>query len=447
MLIECPDYSLTALKLLEENGFSAYFVGGCVRDGVIGSVPFDWDVTTSALPEETQKVFEAYRTIPTGLKHGTVTVLIDGHPIEITTMRIDGEYNDNRRPDSVRFTDSIEKDLSRRDFTVNAMAYSHRTGIIDPFGGMKDIESKTIRCVGDPNKRFNEDALRILRALRFASVLGFEIESKTAESIHRNAPLLSNIANERIRVELLKLLCGKNAEKILLDFKDIIFGIIPELKPLDGFEQHSQYHIYDVWTHTVKVVAASENVPVMRFAALLHDVAKPEMFRIYPDGTGHFKGHPQRGAEKSREIMKRLRFSNADIERVCHTIYLHDDFREMKESGAKTQLIKMCSEHGVEFVRSSIKLVRADAQGKHPSFIDEEFERTDIAEKLLEEITEENVCLNVGDLKINGNDIVALGFEGREISGCLEHLLEKVMSGEIQNERSRLLSEAEKLKK
>ncbi|MBP9988859.1 MAG: hypothetical protein KBT46_05100, partial [Ruminococcus sp.] len=239
MKTNCPDFINTAFKLLEESGFEAYAVGGCIRDSIMNKSPNDWDMTTSAKPEQIISVFSDYRTIPTGINHGTVTVLFDKNPVEITTMRIDGKYTDNRRPEKVFYTDKIEEDLSRRDFTVNAIAYNPRLGIIDPFKGCRDIKNKIITCVGNPDRRFNEDALRIIRALRFASTLSFEIEKNTADSIVKNKHLLNNIANERIRVELIKLLCGDNAEKILLDYKDIIFLIIPELSQTYGFEQHT----------------------------------------------------------------------------------------------------------------------------------------------------------------------------------------------------------------
>lgn len=446
MEIICPSYADTAIRLLEESGFKAFVVGGCVRDSIMGRVPGDWDMTTSAKPEETMEVFKNFRTIPTGLKHGTVTVLIEGQPLEITTMRIDGEYTDSRRPDSVSFTEDICKDLSRRDFTVNAMAYNPDTGIVDPFGGQDDIKNRIIRCVGSPDKRFSEDALRIIRALRFASVLDFSIEKGTADSIMQNYPLLDNVARERVRVELLKLLTGKGAEKILDDFKEVIFSVIPELRAEDGFLQHTPYHIHDVWKHTVKVVGAIENTPIMRFAALLHDVSKPECLRIDENGTGHFKGHTRLGAEKAKEIMKRLRFSNAEIEEVYHIIYLHDDFHKVQEDGAKRMLVRMCSEHSVKYVRESLKLVRADAAGKNPQFSPIEISRCDTAEQLLDEIEAENICMRIADLKINGNHLKDLGMSGREISETMRLLLDKVMDGEIKNDTKELIEAAEKIK-
>ena len=441
--IICPSYVNTALELLKKSGFKAYIVGGCVRDKLMGREPDDWDMTTSSLPEETLEVFKNFRTIPTGLKHGTVTVLIDGHPLEITTMRIDGEYHDSRRPDNVEFTDKITSDLSRRDFTVNAIAYNPEDGIIDPFGGEADIKKKTIRCVGNPDKRFGEDALRIIRALRFSSVLGFDIDSATSESIMRNHELMQNVAVERIRVELVKLLTGINVEKILTDYKEVIFGIIPELRAEDGFQQLSKYHIYDVWTHNVKVVGAIKNEPVFRVAALLHDVAKPDCFKIDENGVGHFKGHAPCGAVKAREIMKRLRFSNAEISTVCNIIALHYD----RPDGIKSHLARLCSEYSVEDVRNTLKLIKADAAGKNPDYYEIETARCRKAEEQLGEIETDGTPLSVGELKINGNDLISVGYRGRAIKDTLENLLNSVIDGMLGNNRSELLAEAKKIKK
>lgn len=441
MKIKCPDYILTAIKKLEDSGFEAYAVGGCVRDSIMGKEPHDWDMTTSALPEQILKVFCEYHTIPTGIKHGTVTVMIDGFPIEITTMRIDGEYLDNRRPESVEFTDRITEDLSRRDFTVNAMAYSPQRGTVDIFGGQKDLENGIIRCVGNPDKRFNEDALRILRALRFASVLGFEIDAETSESLIKNKKLLQNIASERIRVELLKLLCGKNVEKILTDYSEVIFEIIPELKPLYGFDQRTKYHVYDIWTHTVKAVASSKNEPNLRMIALLHDIGKPEKFTVDENGAGHFRGHPAVSEEIAREILKRLRFSNKDIEYICKIIALHD----LHSNGSKLQLKRWCSKDSVEIMLDTLDMMRADAAAKNPHFLSTSLELYDKCENILNEIKEEDACLKLADLEVDGNDIVSLGAKGREIGDTLSSLLEKVIAGETENERSALITEAQNI--
>lgn len=433
----------TALELLEKSGFKAFAVGGCVRDVIMGREPNDWDMTTSALPEETMEVFKDFRTIPTGLKHGTVTVLIEGQPLEITTMRIDGEYRDSRRPDSVSFTGEITMDLSRRDFTVNAMAYNHTDGLVDPFGGQKDIESGTIRCVGDPDKRFGEDALRIIRALRFASVLGFDIDGKTSESIMKNHMQMQNIASERIRVELVKLLSGKNVEKILTEYKEVIFGIIPELKACDGFPQKTPYHIYDVWNHTVKVVSAVRNEPAFRVAALLHDIAKPECLKYDENGIAHFKGHDVKGAETAKEIMQRLHFSNAEINAVHGMILLHDK----RPDGIRSHLARLCSEHSAEAVENALELLIADAAGKQPDYYAVEHARYITAKKQLEEIKSEGTPLKTQELNINGNDLQALGFRGKEIREVLERLLSDVIDGFAENEKDDLTERAKYFKK
>lgn len=435
MIIKCPEYVNKAFRLLEESGFTAYAVGGCIRDSIMGKQPNDWDMTTSSAPEETMEVFKDFRVIPTGLKHGTITVIIDGVHIEITTMRIDGEYHDNRRPDKVEFTADIVKDLSRRDFTVNAMAYNHTSGLIDPFGGKKDIDKKVIRCVGEPDKRFNEDALRIIRALRFASVLNFSIEPETADSIRRNSPLLNNVANERIRVELVKLLQGVGIEKILTEFKDIIFTIIPELKKLEGFPQKTPYHIYDVWTHTVKAVAGVKNMPELKVAALLHDIGKPQKFYLDENGTAHFKGHPELSAEISVDILRRLRFSNADIDIISKIITLHDT----RPDGNKTKIARLCSKYSAETVRLTLELMRGDAAGKNPEYYKRDIESYELAERQIEEIESSSLCLTISDLAVSGDDIKALGFRGKEIGTVLNKLLLLTLEEKIANKKEDLI--------
>ena len=434
MKITCPDRIVKAIDLLEKSGYSAYAVGGCVRDSVMGREPNDWDMTSSATPDEIQRTFSGFRTVPTGIKHGTVTVIIDGKPIEITTMRVDGEYSDNRHPETVRFTKRIEDDLGRRDFTVNAMAYNPKSGIVDPYGGMNDIENRIIRCVGDADTRFNEDALRILRAVRFASTLGFDIEKSTSDSVLANRRLLENISNERIRVELIKLLCGTDVEKILLGYKDLIFEIIPELAPTDGFSQHTPFHIYDVWTHTVKVVANIEPESDFRVAALLHDIEKPSMFRIDSDGIGHFKGHPQKGAETAEKILRRLRFSNAEIHRITTIIRLHDE----RPDGDIHHLARLCSVYGIDRADDTLKLIIADAHGKNPLVLDKEIGSVRTAQRQIDFLRKSHACLSTAELNINGNDIMALGIDRTQIRDTLQFLLENVIDEKIENKKAAL---------
>ena len=286
----------TALARLHDAGYEAYIVGGCVRDRIMGREPKDYDITTSALPEQTAAVFAGERIIETGMKHGTVTVLLDGEPLEITTFRIDGTYSDSRHPDAVTFTPSLREDLARRDFTMNAMAYSSETGLVDPFGGQADIAAKYIRCVGDPDLRFREDALRILRALRFSSVLGFPIEPETDGAARYLCLLLKKISAERVFSELKQLLCGPDVRRVLLDYAGVLGAVLPEILPMQGFDQRNPHHCYDILEHTAAAVEAMPPEPALRLAALLHDVGKPECFFTDEDGVGHFYGHPKAGA-------------------------------------------------------------------------------------------------------------------------------------------------------
>lgn len=432
--IKIPEYALIAMKELQKNGFDSFVVGGCVRDSLMGKTAHDWDMTTSAEPEETLRVFRNFRTIPTGIKHGTVTVLIDKQPLEITTFRIDGDYKDNRRPDSVRFTRNIENDLSRRDFTINAIAYNEKSGIIDLFGGLEDIKNKIIRSVGDPDRRFNEDALRIMRALRFSATLGFEIEAKTAESIKKNKHLLKNIASERIRVELEKLLLGDYSEKILLDFSDVIFEIIPELKSTQNTSKNCPYHIYNVYEHIVKSVALSEKNKYIRLAMLLHDIAKPDVKTTDKNGQDHFKGHAPISADIAYKILKRLRFDNKTVNLVTKLILHHDD----RLYNSPQNIKKHASKHGFPFLYLLDRVSRADILAQNPKMSDRLF----ICDKYISELKnleKETPCLKISDLKIDGNDLIKLGFSGKEIGQNLEFLLDKVIKNEVENEKEKLI--------
>ncbi|MBQ3562784.1 MAG: tRNA nucleotidyltransferase, partial [Clostridia bacterium] len=281
-----------ALNKLIAAGYEAFIVGGCIRDILRQKAPSDYDITTSAEPEQTKAVFEGEKIIETGLKHGTVTLLKDGMPLEITTYRIDGAYADNRRPTSVQFTKSLTEDLARRDFTINAMAFSKKTGIVDPFGGEADLQNKIIRSVGDADRRFNEDALRLMRAIRFASVLGFKIEEKTKISIFKNKNLLKNISSERIAAELVKLLCGKNAKQIIIDYFEVLEVILPEISQMKNFNQNNPHHIYPLLEHTAIAVENTPAEPPLRLAMLLHDCGKPDALTIDERGVSHFYGHP-----------------------------------------------------------------------------------------------------------------------------------------------------------
>ena len=309
--MDIPNNANLILKALCESGYEAYFVGGCVRDFLMNRPCNDFDITTSAQPLEIEEALsrKGIRYFETGLKHGTVTAVLDGEAFEITTYRTDGEYLDARHPENVVFVSDLSEDLSRRDFSINALAYNAKDGIVDKFGGIDDIKNGIIRTVGNPDKRFNEDALRIMRALRFASTLGFEIESETAVSVHKNAELLKNISAERIYSELMKLLLGVNCEKILLEFKDVIGVIIPELIPCFSCEQNTKWHLYDVYTHIVKSVECCENKDYLRLAVLLHDIGKPQCKTTDSKGVDHFFGHPQKSVEIASQVLRRLKVS------------------------------------------------------------------------------------------------------------------------------------------
>jgi tRNA nucleotidyltransferase (CCA-adding enzyme) len=430
-----PKPAEKALSILYNNGYEAYIVGGCVRDSIMGKKPNDWDITTSALPDEAENLFAAYRIIKTGLKHGTVTALIDGMPIEITTYRIDGEYSDHRRPDRVKYTKKIKEDLCRRDFTVNALAYSPNVGIIDYFGGIDDINSKTIRCVGEPDKRFSEDALRILRAIRFSSVLGFSIDKCTSDSMHNNKELLKYISAERISIELKSLLCGQNVLEVLKKYSDIIGQIIPEILPMIGFNQNNPYHVYDVWEHTAIAVSCIEPDPVLRLTMLLHDIGKPICYFIDKKGIGHFYGHPQKSEELANAVLTRLRFDNNTKLQICTLVKNHD----IKIEFDKKAIIRLLCDFGEKTIRQLLKVKRADCKAQNPNLI-YRLKDIDKLESMVDEIIKEGQCFRIKDLAVNGNDLINDGIkEGIEVGKILKFLLDAVINGRCENKRESLM--------
>lgn len=428
-----------ALERLESAGHAAYLAGGCVRDLFRDVPPHDYDLTTDALPEETMQVFSGFPVIPTGLKHGTVTVLLGGLPLEITTFRTDGTYSDGRRPDSVRFSRTIEEDLRRRDFTVNAMAWSPTRGLTDPYGGREDLQNRMLRCVGVPEERFTEDALRILRGARFASCLGFALEEETERAMLRLTPALAKVSAERISAEFLRLLCGKDAERVLLRYRELMAFFLPELRPCFDFEQHTRHHCYDVYTHTVKVVAAVPPEPTLRLAALFHDVAKPSCF-VLREGKGHFPGHPEQGAAVSETVLRRLRVEKKRIREVSLLIRMHDAYLKRSPAEGAPDLLRALP---AALVSPLLDLMEADAKAKadpkasldHVRALREEAER----------LQAQNPCLSLGDLAIRGDDLLAMGIpSGPEMGKLLRELLEQVSRGEVENTREALLSAAKK---
>lgn len=428
-----PQEVKSVLAALEAAGHQAYLVGGCVRDLLRGVTPHDYDAATSARPEEVLALFEGF-AIPTGLQHGTVTVRCGVERVEVTTFRADGAYTDHRRPDSVTFSDSLEEDLRRRDFTVNAMAMDLRGQVYDFHGGQADLEAGVIRCVGEPEQRFGEDALRILRGLRFASVLGFTIEEKTASAMERCAQLLGYIAHERICEEMTKLLMGDGAAEILLRFPQIFGVFLPEILPCVGFNQNNYHHLYDVWEHTVHSVAAAPKDAVLRWTMLLHDLAKPACFTVDGDGVGHFYGHDELGAELAAQITHRLRFDKKTASRVELLIARHMRQIEPAEKAVGRALRQL----GEEAFRQLLAVKRADASACHPDFA-WQTQRLDEVEAVLESLLAEDACFTLRDLAVDGHDLMALGLRGREIGRTLDALLTRVAEGELSNEKDVLL--------
>ena len=435
MNITIPQEVNIILTRLKEAGFEAFCVGGAVRDSIMGIAPGDWDITTSALPEETRGVFSDFKTIDTGIKHGTLTVIIDHKPYEITTYRIDGEYGDNRHPESVAFTRNIEDDLARRDFTVNAIAYNPDDGIVDPYGGQSDIYNSIIKTVGDPDRRFNEDGLRIMRALRFSSVLGFPIEQETADAIHRNRELLKNISAERINIELTKLLCGKNVFNILMEYPDVLSVIIPEIAPAVGFTQYGKKHAYDVWEHICHTVDTIPDDRILRLTMLLHDLGKVPTHKLNDKGDSTFKNHAFVGGEMAREILTRLKLDKKTINRVSFLVGCHD----FEPPESKLELKKHLKTKTPEDIRTLLVIKKSDRGALSESYRDIS-EGTALTLKWLSEIEANNECCTISQLAVNGNDLLEKGYKGEEIGNVLDTLLDAVIEEKIPNTKSALLT-------
>lgn len=442
MTMDMPKNVDTAINLLQSAGFEAYAVGGCVRDSLLGKTPNDWDITTSAKPEDMKSVFADFHCIDTGIKHGTVTVVIDGEPLEITTFRLDGEYEDNRHPKSVTFTSNLGADLGRRDFTVNAMAYSKKTGTVDLFGGQNDLKNKIIRCVGDPDRRFNEDALRILRALRFASALDFEIEEKTEQSLLKNRALLGNISEERIAKELLKLVCGKGAKRILTDFAPVLFEILPELQPMYKSSHDNPHHCYDIYEHTLIAVESIDPEPTLRFAMLLHDCGKPAVKKFDENGVAHFYGHQRISAEISAQILARLKVSNKFRDEILFLVSNHDRW-ELYENTEK--MPRYLSKFGLDGVLKLLKVMRADVLAQSPEYRYRLDQIAD-AEEIAKNLAAQKPCLSLRELQINGRTLMDIGIpQGRKLGAVLAQLLDEVIDGVTKNTQEALTTRAREI--
>lgn len=435
MKIQLPEKVNTIIQTLQEHGYEAYAVGGCVRDSLLGREPGDWDITTSASPDETKKLFA--RTVDTGIEHGTVTVLLGKEGFEVTTYRIDGKYEDSRHPTEVIFTRNLREDLLRRDFTINAMAYNDTEGIVDIFGGMDDLKRKIIRCVGNARERFGEDALRIMRGVRFAAQLGFSLEKETKEAMTELAPTLEKISAERIQTELVKLLVSDSPELIREAYHlGVTAVILPEFDEMMRTGQETKYHRYDVGEHTVQAVC---NVPpdkVLRLTMLFHDVAKPEMKTVDADGTAHFKGHDIRGEQKAKEILRRLKFDNDTIHKVTKLVRWHD-YRMPAE---KKNVRKAMSKISAELFPMYLLVKRADILAHSMYRREEELENLSGLQKCYEEIVADHECVSLKQLAVTGTDLIGIGMKpGKQIGEVLNELLRIVLEYPEFNNKEHLL--------
>lgn len=416
------------LDKLYENGYDAYIVGGAVRDMLMQKPAHDYDITTSASPYEVERVFSGHRVVETGIKHGTVTVIVDGMPVEITAFRLESAYSDGRHPDSVTFSKDVKDDLCRRDLTINAVAYSKQKGCVDLFGGVSDIENRIIRCVGDPDERFAEDHLRLLRAMRFSAVLGFTIEEKTKESIHKNRKYIQTVSYERVFAELCKLLCGINAKEILHEYSDVIFLLIPELAVQKGCEREYGDGGYDLYEHTVNCISYTEPLLHLRLAALLHDTVKP---------SGADNADTLRIRDTvAANVLSRLRCSTALSDTVCRIIKYCD---EQINGEDKVSVKRFASKAGIKTAKDVIKLKRADILSEDPRYYSR-LSDLNTAYDVICEAEENGVVLNVRDLAINGADIISLGVKrGPQVGELLRAALDAVISDKVGNEREPLL--------
>ncbi|NLL78371.1 MAG: CCA tRNA nucleotidyltransferase [Clostridiales bacterium] len=438
MTIQLPEKVKIILDTLHQAGYEGYAVGGCVRDSILGRIPDDWDITTSAKPEQVKELFR--RTIDTGIKHGTVTVLLEREGFEVTTYRIDGEYEDSRHPKEVTFTANLEEDLKRRDFTINAMAYNEEEGIIDLFDGMGDIESGVIRAVGVAKERFTEDALRIMRAVRFAAQLGYQIEEETEQAITELAPNLVHISAERIQVELVKLMVSPHPDKLRVMYDTGVTKVIlPEFDRMMETEQNNPHHCYNVGEHTLHSLLFVEADKVLRLSMLFHDMGKPETKTTDEDGIDHFHGHAQIGAERSRQILRRLKFDNDTIARVSRTVLYHDYKMALTAKSVRRGIYKV----GEDIFANLFAVKYADVCAQSGFMRAQKLEELVRLKEIYAQIQEEKQCVSLKELAINGSDLIAHGMKpGKEIGNVLAELLDAVLEEPELNTADQLLSRA-----
>lgn len=433
--ITLPDYVQQVLDCLTTAGYEAFVVGGCVRDSLLGRVPGDWDITTSALPDEVKSLFP--RTIETGIQHGTVTVLQEGWALEITTYRTEGAYLDFRKPSEVAFTRNLAEDLRRRDFTMNAIAYNSSEGIVDPFGGRQDIKDGIIRCVGIADERFGEDALRMLRAVRFACQLDFALETDTEASIRKNAPLITRISRERVRDELNKMLLSDHPLRFLqLEETGLLKHVLPEFSACLYVEQNNPYHLYTAGEHCIRAAANTRKDPLLRWTLLLHDIGKLYTKTTDPDGIDHFYGHPDKSAVLAGKILRGLRMDSKFIERVCLLILHHD-----RQLGDSEKSVRKCVRSvGEELFPLLLEVKEADISAQMPEHPPRRLMELGRIVSLFEHIKREEQCVSLRQLALNGRDLLEAGFpEGRAIGRILDRLLDRVIEQPELNRKDILL--------
>lgn len=435
MQIRLPEKVHNIINTLEEAGFEAYAVGGCVRDSILGRKPDDWDITTSAKPEEMKRLFP--RTVDTGIKHGTVTVLLGGEGFEVTTYRIDGTYEDGRHPSEVTFTANLKEDLLRRDFTINAMAYNERSGLVDLYGGLADIDKQVIRCVGDAVERFEEDALRMLRAVRFSAQLGYRIDEATGEAIKALAPNLQKISAERIRVELVKLVTSPHPDYLRTAYElGITAQVLPEFDLCMETPQRHKHHCYDVGEHILHSMLGVEPDKVLRLGMLFHDIGKPQTLTVDPDGTTHNKRHPFEGEKITRKVMRRLKFDNDTTDKVTKLVLYHDYDIAPTEAGVRRAVNRI----GEDIFPMIFTVRRADIAAQSDYMREEKLAKVAYIEKLYREVLARRDAVTLKDLAISGSDLIAMGMpSGRQIGETLSALLERVLDDPSLNTREILL--------
>ena len=435
MTIILPEKVNTIIHTLQEHGYEAYAVGGCVRDSVLGREPEDWDITTSALPEETKALFR--RTFDTGIEHGTVTVLLDKEGFEVTTYRIDGKYEDSRHPKEVKFTRNLREDLLRRDFTINAMAYNDKDGLIDIFGGMEDLNAGVIRCVGNAVERFSEDALRILRGVRFAAQLGFTIEEATEEGMRKLAPTLQNISAERIQAELVKMLVSPRPDMLRTAYDlGITKEFLPEFDRLMVTEQETPHHMYNVGEHTLHALMNIRADKVLRLTMLLHDMGKPDYKTVDADGVEHFKKHALKSEEIARTVLRRLKFDNDTIHKVTKLVLYHDYRMPATARNVRRAMNKI----GKELFPLYLEVRRADMLAQSDYLREEKLRNIDETAELYREILQKGQCVTLKELAVTGSDLIAAGMKpGKELGRILEYFLEVVMEEPDRNTKEELL--------